>query len=91
MQATKELIAGVFGRAAPAYERAGPGFFGAVASRLVALTDLPPGAWVLDVATGTGAALVEAAGRIGPAGMAVGVDLAGPMVTEARRRGARWG
>jgi hypothetical protein len=27
MQATKALIAGVFGRAAPTYERAGPPFF----------------------------------------------------------------
>jgi ubiquinone/menaquinone biosynthesis C-methylase UbiE len=80
------LIAGVFGRAAPTYERAGPPFFGAVASRLVAFADLPAGACVLDVATGTGAALVEAARRAGPAGMAVGVDLAEPMVGEARRR-----
>jgi ubiquinone/menaquinone biosynthesis C-methylase UbiE len=86
MRATKELIAGVFGRAAAAYERAGPPFFAAVARRLVALTDLPAGACLLDVATGTGAALLEAAQSTGPAGMLVGVDLAGPMVAEARRR-----
>jgi ubiquinone/menaquinone biosynthesis C-methylase UbiE len=91
MQATKELIAGVFGRAAPTYERAGPPFFSEVASRLVALTDLPAGACVLDVATGTGAALPEAARRAGPAGIIVGVDLAEPMVTEARQRGRQAG
>jgi ubiquinone/menaquinone biosynthesis C-methylase UbiE len=87
MQATKASIAAVFGRAAPAYERAGPPFFGIVARRLVTLARLPAGARVLDVATGAGAALFEAVRRVGPAGSVVGVDLAAPMVTEARRRG----
>jgi ubiquinone/menaquinone biosynthesis C-methylase UbiE len=91
IQATKELIAGVFGRAAPTYERAGPPFFGEVARRLVALTDLPAAARVLDVATGTGAALLQAGRPAGPAGMVVGVDLAEPMVAEARRRGREAG
>jgi ubiquinone/menaquinone biosynthesis C-methylase UbiE len=77
----------VFGRAAPAYERAGPPLFGTVARRLVAMADLPRGARVLDAACGTGAATLEAARRTGPAGMVVGVDLAPPMVDEARRRG----
>jgi O-methyltransferase / aklanonic acid methyltransferase len=77
----------VFGRAAPAYERAGPPLFGTVARRLVAMADLPRGARVLDVACGTGAATLEAARRSGPAAMVVGVDLAPPMVEEARRRG----
>jgi ubiquinone/menaquinone biosynthesis C-methylase UbiE len=91
MRATKALIAGVFGRAAPTYERAGPRFFGEVAGRLVALADLRAGARVLDVATGTGAALFEAALRVGPAGAVVGVDLAEPMVAEAGRRGREAG
>jgi ubiquinone/menaquinone biosynthesis C-methylase UbiE len=86
MKATKELIAGVFGRAAPTYERAGPRFFSEVARRLVALTDLPAGVRLLDVATGTGVALLEAAPLAGSADLVVGVDLAGPMVAEARRR-----
>jgi hypothetical protein len=50
-RATKASIAGVFGRAAPTYERAGPRFFGEVAGRLVGLADLPAGARVLDAAT----------------------------------------
>jgi ubiquinone/menaquinone biosynthesis C-methylase UbiE len=91
MRATKASIAGVFGRAAPDYERAGPPFFGTVARRLVALAGLPDGTRVLDVATGTGAALFEAAQRAGPAGRVVGVDLAEPMVAEARRRGRQAG
>jgi ubiquinone/menaquinone biosynthesis C-methylase UbiE len=91
MRATKASIAGVFGRAAPAYERAGPPLFGVVARRLVALADLPAGARVLDVATGTGAALFEAARRAGPEASMVGVDLAEPMVTQARRRGRQAG
>jgi ubiquinone/menaquinone biosynthesis C-methylase UbiE len=86
LRATKELIAGVFGRAAPTYERAGPPFFGEVARRLVALADLPAGTRLLDVATGTGAALLQAGQPASPAGMVVGVDLAEPMVAEARRR-----
>jgi ubiquinone/menaquinone biosynthesis C-methylase UbiE len=91
MQATKTLLAGVFGRAAPTYERAGPSFFGEVAGRLVTLADPRAGARVLDVATGTGAALSEAARGAGPTGMVVGVDLAAPMVAEARRRGRQAG
>jgi ubiquinone/menaquinone biosynthesis C-methylase UbiE len=81
----------VFGRAAPAYERAGPPLFGTVARRLVAMAGLPRGARVLDVACGAGAATLEAARRTGPAGMVVGVDLAPPMVDEARRRGQEAG
>jgi O-methyltransferase/aklanonic acid methyltransferase len=60
-----------------------------VARRLVALADLRVGARVLDVVTGTGAALFEAARRVGPTGAVVGVDLAEPMVTEAGGVGAR--
>jgi ubiquinone/menaquinone biosynthesis C-methylase UbiE len=80
------LIAGAFGRAAPAYDRAGPPFFAVVANHLVSIADLEAGMRVLDVATGTGAALVDAARRVGQAGLVVGVDLAEPMVTEARGR-----
>jgi hypothetical protein len=86
VRATKELIAGVFGRAAPTYERAGPPFFGEVARRLVALADLPAGTRLLDVATGTGAALLQAGQPASPAGMVVGVDLAEPWERTVCRR-----
>jgi O-methyltransferase/aklanonic acid methyltransferase len=86
VRATKQLIAGAFGRAAAVYDRAGPPLFTNVAARLVALADLDAGMCVLDVATGPGVALTAVAHRTGPAGLLVGVDLAEPMVLEARRR-----
>lgn len=47
-----------------------------------------PGARVLDVASGTGEPALSAAGRVGPTGQVIGVDLAAEMVAVARRRGA---
>jgi O-methyltransferase / aklanonic acid methyltransferase len=41
---------------------------------------------VLDVACGPGAALLEAAHRVGPDGLVIGVDLAEPMVARAAER-----
>jgi ubiquinone/menaquinone biosynthesis C-methylase UbiE len=42
----------------------------------------------LDVGCGYGADVIELAGRLGPGGRAVGVDLSDAMITEARRRTA---
>lgn len=81
-QAKKELIAGVFGRAAPAYDRTGPRFFTHFGQRLVAHARIPLGARVLDIAAGRGAVLFPAAAQVGPAGRVIGIDLAGPMVEE---------
>jgi O-methyltransferase / aklanonic acid methyltransferase len=74
----KAEAAGVFSRAADGY----PGLehFRHFGRRLVELARLRPGERVLDVATGRGACLLPAAGRVGPAGLAVGVDLAEGMV-----------
>jgi ubiquinone/menaquinone biosynthesis C-methylase UbiE len=52
---------------------------------------LVPGERVLDVACGTGVAVVEAAAVVGVDGVAVGVDLSGRMVDAARRRAAEHG
>jgi ubiquinone/menaquinone biosynthesis C-methylase UbiE len=86
VRVTKQLLAGAFGRAATTYDRTGPPLFTNVAARLITLADLGVGGRVLDVATGPGVALAAAAQLTGPAGLLVGVDLAEPMVAEARQR-----
>jgi SAM-dependent methyltransferase len=52
---------------------------------------VPPGARVLDVATGRGAVLFAAAERVGPGGRVLGVDLSDGMVRETAREIARAG
>jgi SAM-dependent methyltransferase len=82
--ASRQAVAGLFGRAAAGYDQVG--FFHQVARRLLTLAGVRPGMRVLDVACGTGAVLVEAARRVGATGTAVGVDLAEPMAAVAARR-----
>ncbi|WP_204042343.1 class I SAM-dependent methyltransferase [Acrocarpospora phusangensis] len=53
------------------------------AERLVELAELPPGASVLDAATGTGLAALAAARAVGPSGGVVGVDISSGMLREA--------
>jgi ubiquinone/menaquinone biosynthesis C-methylase UbiE len=77
----KQSVAGLFGRAAASYDQVG--FFHQVAQRLLALAGVDQGMRVLDVACGSGAALVQAARLVAPAGLAVGVDLAEPMAAVA--------
>jgi ubiquinone/menaquinone biosynthesis C-methylase UbiE len=85
----KQSVAGLFGRAAAGYDQVG--FFHQVAQRLLALAGVGQGMRVLDVACGSGAVLVQAARLAGPAGLAVGVDLAEPMVAVAARQLQRLG
>jgi O-methyltransferase / aklanonic acid methyltransferase len=80
----KQIVAGLFGRAAAGYDQVG--FFHQVAQRLLALVGVSQGMRVLDVACGSGAVLVPAARLAGPAGLAVGVDLAEPMAAVAARQ-----
>jgi SAM-dependent methyltransferase len=80
----KQRVADLFGRAAAGYDQAG--FFHQVARRLLVMAEVRPGQRVLDAACGTGAVLVQAARLVGPTGLAVGVDLAEPMVAVAARR-----
>src|SRR5215471_4461898 len=61
------------------------------ARRLVELVALPPGAQVLDVATGTGWAAIAAAQGAGPTGRVLGVDRAPEMLERARRKVAAAG
>jgi ubiquinone/menaquinone biosynthesis C-methylase UbiE len=55
-------------------------------AQLMACAALAPGERVLDVACGTGLVTLAAARAVGPAGQAIGVDLAGQMVDAARER-----
>ena len=80
----KQTVAGLFGRAGAGYDQVG--FFHKIAQRLLTLAGVGQGMRVLDVACGTGAALVQAARLAGPTGLAVGVDLAEPMAAVAAGR-----
>jgi ubiquinone/menaquinone biosynthesis C-methylase UbiE len=80
----KQRFAGVFGRAAPAYDQAGPHYFTRFGERLTELAGVGPGQTVLDVACGRGASLFPAARHAGPEGHVSGVDLAAGMVAELK-------
>ncbi len=85
----KQRIAGLFGRAAPTYDRVGPQFFSDLGRRLVAFAEIPDGAHVLDVATGRGALLFPAAEAVGPSGHVTGIDLSEAMVQQTTQE-LRW-
>ncbi len=69
---------------AETYERIQAGRVREPARDLVALAGLPTGGRVLDVGTGTGVAAEIAHELLGPDGLAVGVDISVPMLTQAR-------
>lgn len=89
----KTKIAEDFSRASATYDQVGVPFFTPLGRRLVDLARPRPGERVLDVGCGRGACLFPAAEEVGPAGKAVGIDLAPDMVrqtaAEASRRGLR--
>ena len=73
-------IAGVFDRAADTYDAVGVPWFGPIAQGLVEELAVQPGERVLDIGCGRGAALLPLAHATGPAGRALGIDLAPRMV-----------
>ena len=85
MVATKQMIEQIFDDAATLYNRTGPSIFTQFGTRLVEQMPLMPGAHVLDVATGTGAALLPAARRVGKEGHVTGIDLSQAILQEAKR------
>jgi O-methyltransferase/aklanonic acid methyltransferase len=87
----KQGLAGVFGRAAPTYDRVGPRIFSHFGRRLVELARIPRGADVLDVATGRGAVLLPAAEAVGPGGHLTAIDLADAMVQQTAGETGRLG
>jgi ubiquinone/menaquinone biosynthesis C-methylase UbiE len=70
---------------AEAYAADPLGLYDACARRLVDLIEPPPGAAVLDVGTGGGAAVVPLQQRVGPSGLVVGIDIARSMLRIAGR------
>jgi ubiquinone/menaquinone biosynthesis C-methylase UbiE len=89
----KHQVAALYSRVAANYGHDGSPFFAHAGRRLVELAGVGPGDRVLDVATGRGAVLFPAAEVIGPAGRAIGIDLAAGMVEQTHddiaRRGLR--
>ncbi|MFQ5920085.1 MAG: class I SAM-dependent methyltransferase [Thermoplasmata archaeon] len=59
--------------------------------RLLELARVTPGESVLDIGTGTGAAALLAAHRVGEEGTVVGIDISGGMLKEARAKATRLG
>ena len=58
---------------------------------VLAAASLAPGERVADVGSGNGALTIEAARRVGPTGMALGIDISTPMLDLARRRATQAG
>ena len=85
----KQALRGVFDRAAGTY--GGVRYFPILGRWLAEVGEVAPGARVLDVACGRGAALFAAAERAGVSGHVTGIDLSDGMVAETATAAARLG
>lgn len=70
----------VFNLVAGGYDDAALRFFPFCADRVIARLNPPPGAKLLDVATGTGAIALAASQAVGPQGRIIAIDLAERML-----------
>ena len=75
----------VFSDAAATYDRIGPRNFSYFGERLIKVAEIPPGAKVLDVASGRGAVLFPAIEKVGSTGHIVGIDFSPAMVSETSK------
>lgn len=91
MVTQKNTLAMGYDRAAPLYDDLVGPAYAAGASRLLERFPIPPGAAILDVATGTGIALFEAVRRTKQPSIAVGVDISPNMVRQAQAKAAALG
>jgi O-methyltransferase/aklanonic acid methyltransferase len=82
---SKRDIELIFDGAAASYDRVGPRIFAQFGQRLAREIPFTLGMRVLDVATGKGAVLIEAARKVGADGRVIGVDLSGAILGEAER------
>ena len=57
----------------------------------LAFAEVKPGETVVDLGSGPGFDLLQAAKRVGPSGLVIGVDMTDAMIEEARRNAARAG
>lgn len=85
----KLSVARVYNLASAGYDQPAVRFFSLVAKRLVEICGLKPGEHVLDAATGTAAAALVAAEKVGTSGQVVGVDMAEDMLAQAQTKIAR--
>jgi O-methyltransferase/aklanonic acid methyltransferase len=93
MEATemKQALTQVFDKVAPDFDQTGIEYHRPIGRRLVEFASIKAGEHVLDVGTGRGAALFEAAAVTGEAGRAVGIDLSAAMIEHVRADAARLG
>jgi ubiquinone/menaquinone biosynthesis C-methylase UbiE len=87
--AASGAVASGFDQAAGDYDTTGTEFFAQVGRRLVTLAGITPGARVLDVGCGKGAATSPAAQAAGPTGQVTGIDTSAAMLEQAATAASR--
>jgi len=84
-EAQRRAVVSLFDEVAAGYDSPALRFFPFSADRTVARLRPPPGAKVLDVATGTGALAVALAQAVGPQGRVMAIDLSPAMLERAEQ------
>lgn len=87
----KSRLSRGYSRSAPLYELTAAPFYAKGFRRLLPLLRVPPSPAVLDVGTGTGVNLVEAARWFAPARLLCGIDISPGMISIASQKAARMG
>ncbi|ARV63201.1 methyltransferase [Nostocales cyanobacterium HT-58-2] len=80
----KQEIADLYSRRSQTYDNSD--WHSQIAHRLIDYAQIGPGQHILDIATGTGIVVIEAAQIVGSEGRVVGVDISSGMLDQARRK-----